>query len=344
MRLARRIGWSLVVVWVVVTVAFAVNTWLPGDPGRLMAGPQARPADVARIRSQLGLDRPPLVQYARFWKRLLHFGPRRVNRNGDPDHATCAAIVPVGRSALHVDFGKSFQMHQPVVDVVAARVPRTFLLASAGVVLQLVFGLTTGTVAACWRNSWLDRLVVGGSVLSVGVPTFLVALLLQYVFGRELRWLPLDGFGNGAIEHAKCLVLPALTLGAYGAAYYTRLVRDEVSVLLEQEWARTARAKGLPPWRVVICHVLRNALLSVITAVGLDFGALMGGAVVTETVFRWPGLGELSVRALLNRDGPVVFACVVVASIAVVTTNLLVDVLYGRLDPRITALQARDTR
>jgi peptide/nickel transport system permease protein len=342
---ARRLGWSLVVVWSVVSIAFAVNTLLPGDPARMVAGPQARPADVARIAGQLGLDRPPLVQYALFWKRLVHIGPRIVDRGADPRHANCSQALPLGRWAVHVDFGKSFQMRQPVVDLIVARLPRTFALAIAGMFVQLLLGVATGVGAAALRGSWIDRFLVGASLLGVSAPTFLIALFLQYVLAYELRWLPLDGFGTSPGEHARCLVLPALTLGIYGAAYYTRLTRDEMGVILRSNWVRTARAKGVAPWRVTTVHALRNALIPIVTAMGLDLGALMGGAIVTETVFRWPGLGELSVKAMLNRDGPVITACVVVTSVAIVASNLLVDLTYARLDPRAaTARRGPGTR
>jgi peptide/nickel transport system permease protein len=328
---ARRLGWSLAVVWAVVSIAFAVNVLLPGDAALMVAGPQARPADVVRIREQLGIDRPPAVQYVRFWRRLVHFGPRAK----EGEHASCAVVLPLGPSALHLDFGKSFQMRQPVVDVIATRMPRTLLLAVAGVALQLLLGVSTGVLAALRRGTWLDRLTVGTSLLGISAPTFLIAVLLQVTLARELRWLPLDGYGASMAQHARCLVLPALTLGFYGAAYYTRLVRDEVRTLLDADWVRTARAKGLPSWRVIVRHALRNALVPIVTAVGLDFGALMGGAIATETVFRWPGLGELSVKAMLDRDGPVILACVIVTSIAIVATNFVVDLVYGLLDPRI---------
>jgi peptide/nickel transport system permease protein len=335
--LARRLAWSVGVVWAVVSIAFMVNVLLPGDPARMVAGPQARPADVTRIREQLGLDRPPVVQYARFWGRLVHLGPRTLGEG----HASCAVVLPLGRSAVHIDFGKSFQMRQPVVDAVAARLPRTFVLALAGMAMQLLLGITTGVFAAVRRGTWIDRLLVGASLLGISAPTFLIALLLQVFVARQLRWLPLDGYGVTLADHARCLVLPAVTLGFYGAAYYTRLVRDEMHVLLGADWVRTAHAKGLAPWRVVMRHALRNALVPVVTAMGMDFGVLMGGAVVTETVFRWPGLGELSVKAMLDRDGPVISACVIVTSIAIVASNLAVDLVYGRLDPRMRLRGAR---
>lgn len=331
----RRLGWSIFVVWAVVSIAFAVNTLVPGDPARMVAGAQARASDVARIRDQMGLGDSAIVQYARFWRRLVHLGPRHIDPAAEPAHATCAVVLPLGSTAVHVDFGKSFQKRQPVVDLVAQRLPRTFALAVAGMFVQLLLGLATGVLAAARRGSWLDRFLVGSSVLGISAPTFLIALALQHVFARWLGWLPLDGFGTTLGEHARCLVLPALTLGIYGAAYYTRLVRDEMAVLLQQDHVRTARAKGLSPVQVLLRHGLRNALVPIVTSVGLDLGALMGGAVVTETVFRWPGLGELSVRALLDRDGPIILACVVVTSVAIVAANVLVDALYATLDPRV---------
>ncbi|HEX3346101.1 MAG TPA: ABC transporter permease [Polyangiaceae bacterium] len=333
--LLRRLGWSIVVVWAVVSIAFVVNNLVPGDPARMVAGAQARPADVERIRQQLGLGDPVLVQYGRFWRRLVHAGPRVIDPKADPAHANCAAVLPLGASAVHLDFGRSFQKRQPVVDLVAVRLPRTLALAAAGMVVQLLLGLGTGIFAAARRGSWLDRFLVGSSLLGISAPTFLIAFVLQLVFARGLGWLPLDGFGTTLADHARCLILPALTLGVYGAAYYTRLVRDEMVVLLQQDWVRTARAKGLSPVRVLLRHGLRNALLPIVTAVGLDFGTLMGGAVVTETVFRWPGLGELSVKALLDRDGPIILACVIVSSVAIVAANVVVDALYARLDPRV---------
>jgi peptide/nickel transport system permease protein len=333
----RRAGWGVFVVWAAVSLAFAVDTLVAGDPARLVAGAQARPADVQRIRVQLGLDRPPLVQYAGFWKRLVHVGPRAVDRKADPDHANCLVLVPLGRAAVHVDLGRSYQLQQPVGDLVATALPRTFALALAGLVLQLLFGVTLGVAAGARRGTRVDRVLVGASLVGVSVPTFLIALALQLVFARQLRWLPIDGFGKTLAEQARSLVLPALTLGLFGAAYYARLVRDEMATLLAQDWIRTARAKGASPVRVLLRHALRAALVPLVTSAGLDFGALMGGAAVTETVFRWPGMGRLAVSAALNRDGPIVVACVIVSAVVVTACSLGVDALQARLDPRLRA-------
>lgn len=334
--LVRRLVWSLVVVWAAVSLSFLVNALVPGDPARLVAGAQARPADVDRIREQLGIGQAPAVQYVRFWRRLVHVGPP-LGATRPPEHPTCTALVSLGGSALHVDLGKSYQQSRPVVDLVATRVPRTFALALAALVLQVLFGAGTGIVAATRRGGWVDRVLVGSSVLGASAPTFLIALVLQLLFAQTLRWLPLDGFGKTFGDHALGIVLPAITLGLYGAAFYTRLVRDEMVTLLAQDWVRTARAKGAGPMRILFRHALRAALVPIVTTAGLDFGALMGGAVVTETVFRWPGLGDLAVKAALNRDGPVLLACVITSSVAVVASSFVVDVLQARLDPQLRA-------
>jgi peptide/nickel transport system permease protein len=341
--LLRRLAWSVGVVWAVVSMVFVLSAVLPGNPARLAAGPQARPADVARIGHMLGLDRPVPIRYVVFWRRLVHFGPRSIDPSSET-HATCAVAVPLGATSIHVDLGKSFQLQQPVVDAVGERLPRTFYLAVAALMVQLLIGVASGTLAASRPGSWLDRGVVSAGVLGVSAPTFLIALALQYLVAYRLRWLPLDGFGETPSEHVLCLVLPALTLGIYGGAYYTRLVRDEVAGLMRSGWVRTARAKGLSGWRVLVVHALRNGLLPVVTAAALDFGDLLGGAVVTETVFRWPGLGDLGVKAMRNRDGPVIVACVIVTSLGVVLANLLADLAYNRLDPRVSGQRGRDSR
>jgi peptide/nickel transport system permease protein len=343
-RLLRRLGWSVAVVWAVVTITFVLDAVVPGDPARMVAGPQASVADVARIRQTMGLDRPAPVRYALFWRRLVHLGPSTVHRDPEDPHSTCAVVLPLGPAALHVDLGKSFQMRQPVVDVVVPRLGRTMALAFAALFVQLAIGLFSGTLAAARKGSWLDRTLVTASLFGLSAPTFLIGLGLQYVVAYRLRWLPLDGFGATALDHVRSIVLPALTLGIYGAAYYTRLVRDEVAGLLTAPWVRTARAKGASEAAVLVVHALRNGLVPIATIAGLDFGALLGGAIVTETVFRWPGLGELSVRATLNRDGPVIAACVIVTSVAVVAANLLADAAYARLDPRVSASRGPDTR
>ena len=328
-RALRRLAWAVLVVWATTTVTFFINNVLPSDPARMVAGPQARPKDVERVRQQLGLDRPVLEQYARFMRRLVHFGPSTFDKK-DPEHGSCANVWRV-----HVDLGKSYQQRRPVTTILGERLPRTVMLAIAAVLVQTLLGVITGLIAAVKRNTAVDTATVGASLVGISAPTFLIGLALQFVLAHRLRLLPLDGFGDTTAEHLVCIVLPALTLGIYGAAYYTRVVRDELIGAVKLDHVRTARAKGLPMWRVWIRHALRNALVPLVTLIGLDLGALVGGAIVTETLFRWPGLGALSVSALLDRDGPVIMGTVIVSSAAIVLANLVVDVSYAVLDPRV---------
>ena len=328
-RAFRRVVWALLVVWATTTITFFINNVLPSDPARMVAGPQARPRDVERIRQQLGLDRPVLEQYGRFMRRLVHFGPSHVSPK-DPEHGTCATFGP-----LHFDLGKSYQQRRAVTTILAERLPRTLMLALAAVLVETLIGVLTGLLAAAKRNTATDHLTVGLSLVGISAPTFILGLVLQFVLAHRLRLLPLDGFGDTPAKHLVCLILPALTLGIYGAAYYTRVVRDELIGAVKMDHVRTARAKGLPMWRVWLRHALRNALVPLVTLVGLDLGSLVGGAIVTETLFRWPGLGALSVSALLDRDGPVIMGTVIVSATGIVLANLLVDLSYALLDPRV---------
>jgi peptide/nickel transport system permease protein len=324
----KRLGWTLLVLWAVVTLTFAIGCGLPGDPARIIAGPQARPADVARIRAQLGLSRPLWAQYGIFLRRLVHVGPSTIDRK-DKEHGSCSALGPV-----HVDLGMSYQQRQPVLRLLSDKLPATVGLAFCAMLVQVGIGLVAGMVAAVRKGSALDHGVVALTLLGVSAPTFLIGLGLQYALAYKLRLLPLDGYGQTFAERAVHAVLPALTLGLFGAAYYTRLVRDEVLVQKSQDYVRTARAKGASETQVMLTHVLRNTLMPLITVIGMDFGTLVGGAIVTEKLFRWPGLGRLSIDAVVERDGPVIMGTVIVASTSIVLANLLVDLSYAVLDPR----------
>lgn len=328
-RFGQRLVWAAFVVWATVSLAFLVNHALPTDPARMIAGEQAPAEAVARIRAELGLDRPLHVQYGLFFRRLVHTGPSAFERD-DPKHGTCAAIGPV-----HLDLGKSYQQRRPVVTILAERAPRTLLLAFAAAIVQLVLGVAAGVVAAAKRRRPADRVAVGLSLLGISAPTFAIGLFLQWLFAVKLRLFPIDGFGETAAEHAASLVLPALTLGVFGAAYYTRFVRDEMIGELSQDYVRTARAKGLSERAVVVRHALRNATMPIVTVFGLEVGTLVGGAIITESVFRWPGIGSLSVHAMLDRDGPLIMGCVMLTSAAVVLSTLAVDLAYLVLDPRV---------
>lgn len=328
-RVLRRLLWAVFVVWATVTLTFVVNAALPADPARMIAGQQAPPSAVAKIKKDLGLDRPIYVQYARFVRRLVHLGPGSFEAT-DPVHATCANV-----GFLHVDLGRSYQQRRPVTTILGERAPRTLLLAFVASVVQALIGVTAGVVAATKKKRPADRVAVALSLLGVSTPTFMIGLLLQWVFAYWLHLFPIDGYGETAGDHARSLVLPSITLGVFGAAYYTRMVRDEMIGELSNDYVRTARAKGLSPLMVTVRHALRNALVPIITMFGLEVGTLVGGAIVTETVFRWPGLGSLSVDAMLDRDGPLIMGCVVITSSVVVLSTLLVDLAYSALDPRV---------
>jgi peptide/nickel transport system permease protein len=324
-RLATKLGWAAFVLWAVVSLTFVINNVLPTDAARMVAGPQARPAEVARIREQLGLTRPVLVQYLAFLQRLVHLSSSSASER---EHTTCATLGP-----LHVDLGKSYQQRRPVTDILAERLPRTAMLALAALVVQTFLGITAGVLAASAHGRPLDRLLVGASLVGVSTPTFIVGLTLQYLLARRLHLLPVDGFGHSLPDHLASLCLPALTLGLFGAAYYLRVAREDMIDVLRRDFVRTARAKGASEVVVMLRHALRNALLPLVTMLGMDLGSLIGGAAVVETLFRWPGLGALSVTALLDRDGPVIVGAVLVTSTAVVLSNVAVDLLYGVLDP-----------
>jgi peptide/nickel transport system permease protein len=305
-RLLRRFAWSLFVIWATITIAFIVESALPADPARMIAGQQAPPAAVARIRKELGLDRPLYVQYGLFLNKVVH-----------------------------LDLGKSYQQRRPVTVILEERAPRTFLLAFGAAVVQAIIGVTAGVIAAANKRRNADRIAVGASLLGVSAPTFVIGLCLQWLFAVKLRVFPIDGYGETTLDHLASLVLPAVTLGIFGAAYYTRIVRDEMIGELAQDYVRTARAKGLSRRAVIVHHALRNALVPIVTIFGLEVGTLIGGAIVTESVFRWPGIGSLSVDALLDRDGPLIMGCVIVTSGVVVLSTLFVDIAYWLLDPRL---------
>jgi peptide/nickel transport system permease protein len=321
------LAWSVFTIWVVVTLTFFINQSLPADPARAIAGPQARPADVARIREQLGLDRPVTAQYRIFMGRLLHTSSDDSQGN---DHSSCARLGPI-----HLDLGISYQLKRPVVQVMGERILPTFFLAVMALLFEVALGVCAGVWAAARRNTLWDYGAVTLTLIGISAPTFLTGILLQYIFAYRLRWLELDGYGLTFFEHTARIFLPALTLAVTGAAYYTRLVRDDMIDLLKQDFVRTAQAKGVARMGVVVRHALRNALLPLITVIGLDFGGLVGGAIVTEKLFRWPGLGQLSVDSVFNRDAPIILGTVIFASTAIVMSNVFVDISYSLLDPRV---------
>jgi peptide/nickel transport system permease protein len=330
LHLLRRLGWAALLAAGVTLVSFAITLLLPGDPARMLVGPQASSADVRHVRQVYALDRPAPVRLARYLRRLVHPGPVERPR-GTPEHRSCA----VGPLGVHLDLGYSFHYRKPVVDLLEAKAPRSLELAVAALLVQLALGITLGLVAAARRGTRWDDAIASATLLGFSAPTFVIGLGLQYVLAHQLGLLPYDGYGTTASEHLRSLVLPALTLGVLGSALYARIVREELRSLLLQDFIRTARAKGGSRLRVLVVHALRNALLPIATLAALELGALASGAIVTEKLFRWPGIGQMTVEALQNRDGPLIVGTVLFSSSAIVLATLALDVVALALDPRL---------
>jgi peptide/nickel transport system permease protein len=295
-RLAQAV---LVVVGVSLVVFFVIR--LSGDPAFLLLAADATEADRARFAREQGFDRPVYVQYAVFARR-----------------------------AVQGDLGRSLRYRQPALPLVLERLPATMELAFAALAVSLVVAIPAGVISAVRRDTPYDNLTMLGALFGQSMPVFWLGIMLILVFSVRLELLPTSG--RGGLEH---LILPALTLGLYSTARITRLVRAGMLDVIGQDYIRTAWAKGLPGRGVIFKHALRNTLIPVITIIGLELGTLLGGAVITETIFAWPGLGRLAVTAIFQRDYPVVQAAVLVTALVFVVSNLLVDLLYGWLDPRI---------
>jgi peptide/nickel transport system permease protein len=311
--LARRLALGLVVMWAVATVVFIMYFVAPHDVARLIAGRQASPETVAAVSRDLGLNRPLVAQYGSFVVRLLHG-----------------------------DLGYSYTNSEPVTSLIAEALPVTFSLALGGAVLWLLIGVSSGTVAARRRRSVVDRTTTGLALLFYSMPTFLLGELLLLGLFYELHLIGIDFFPGGGYvpftqdpaQWAQHRILPWLTIALVSAATYSRLTRASMLDVLGEDYIRTARAKGLSRSRVTVRHALRAALTPIVTQFGLDVGALLGGVVVTETVFGLPGLGQLLVTSINHQDLPTTIGLVLLAAAFVVAANIVVDVLYIFLDPR----------
>jgi ABC-type dipeptide/oligopeptide/nickel transport system permease component len=299
--LIRRLQGALGVVFGVATISFIMVFLMPGDAARMYAGPRAPEETVQRIRELWGLDQPLPVQYVRY----------------------------LGR-AIQGDLGNSTRDNRPVLRAVLERVPATAQLALAGLFVELIIGVPLGILAALRPGSWFDQVATAVSLIGISIPSFALGLVLLYVFGFLLQVFPLGGYGSPI--H---LVLPAITLGIGGTAFYARVLRNNLLEVMGEDFIRTANAKGLRPRTVLTRHTLRNALLPTVTLAGLDLALLLGGVVVIEAVFGWPGIGLQAFNAIRNQDTPMIMGTVLFASIAVVAINLIVDFLYAALDPRV---------
>jgi peptide/nickel transport system permease protein len=298
---ARRLLHLVPVLLGISFLVFLLVHLVPGDPVRVMLQDVGSPEQVERLRHQLGLDRPLAIQYVSFLAR-----------------------------AVRGDFGRSIHTRRPVATEIRFRIPYTVRMAVAATLVAVGVGIVLGSIAAMHHQSVLDYGTMVVALAGVSLPSFWFGLVLILIFSLHLRWLPPTGADS--LLH---LVLPAITLGSGAAAIIARLTRSSMLEVLRQDYIRTARAKGVPDRRMVYRHALKNAMIPVVSIVGLQFASLLGGAVIVETVFGWPGIGRLAVDAIFNRDIPVIQAVVLVAAAIFVLVNLLVDLLYGWLDPRI---------
>jgi peptide/nickel transport system permease protein len=280
---------------------FFMLRMLPGDPAQVLAGQMASPAEIETIRKQLGLDRPVYEQYLSYLSRLVR-----------------------------LDLGRSARTQNPVIEEIWARLPNTVLLAVVAISLACLFGIPAGIISAVRPYSWVDYVVTMGTLFGISMPVFWLGLMLVVVFSVVLRWLPAGG--TGSWQH---VVLPSVTLASFVVAFIARMTRSTMLETLSQEYIITARSKGLEEKVVVIKHALKNALIPIVTVVGLQFGLLLGGAVLTETVFAWPGIGRLIVDSILARDYPVIQGTILIFGLLYILVNLAVDLLYAVIDPRI---------
>jgi peptide/nickel transport system permease protein len=307
--LSRRLLATIPVMAIVAVLVFTMLRLTPGDPAAIIAGAAGTAQDVAAIRSRLGLDRSILAQF----------------------------FVWIG-NILTGDFGESFFFKKQVADLIADRIGPTLALATTTIILSVVVAVPLGVLAAWKQGTWIDRIVMGFSVLGFSVPVFVIGYLLIYVFAIELGWLPVQGYQplrEGFWGFLQRLILPSITLSVIYIALIARITRTSVLEVLSEDYIRTARAKGLPERVVLMKHALRNAAVPIVTVIGIGVALLIGGVVVTESVFSIPGLGRLTVDAVLARDYPTVQAVILLFSFVYVLLNLAVDVAYTFLDPRI---------
>jgi len=280
---------------------FFMLRMLPGDPAQVLAGQMATPQEIENIRHQLGLDRPVYEQYVIYLSHLVR-----------------------------LDLGRSARTQNPVIDEIWARLPNTLLLAVVAIALACLFGIPAGIISAVRPYSWIDYLVTLSALFGISMPVFWLGLMLVVLCAIILHWLPAGG--TGSWQH---VILPSITLAAFVVAFIARMTRSTMLETLTQDFTTTARSKGLTETVVVVKHALKNALIPIITVVGLQFGFLLGGAVLTETVFAWPGLGRLLYDSISARDYPVIQGTILIFGLLYILVNLMVDLIYAFVDPRI---------
>ncbi|WP_078707641.1 ABC transporter permease [Consotaella salsifontis] len=308
-RVLSRLGGMIVVLALLVTVVFVIVRVTPGDPAAVMLGPDATQADIDQLRAQLGLDQPMLVQY------FLYLG-----------------------QLLHGDLGQSIFLNQPVLSALADRAEPTFFLTIFSILIATIIGVPVGIIAAYKRGTLFDQAVVVAAMLSASIPSFWLGLLLIQWFSVQMGWFPTSGYGGpyaGFFDRIQHLVLPAVSLGIVNSALIVRFTRASMLDVLQEDYVRTARSKGMSEFRAVMRHAFKNALIPIVTVIGLTLALLISGAVVTETVFGLPGVGSLVVSAVLRRDYPVIQGALLVVAAIYVLINFLIDMLYVVIDPRV---------
>ena len=299
--ISLRLAYSLPALWLIFTMVFALAHLVPGDPVQQMLGEGATQSDVTQLRHALGLDKPLGTQYVNYLAGVTH-----------------------------ANLGESFRFQQPVAKVVLGHYPATLELALAALIVCCAIGIPAGILAAQKRATPTDHAVGFFTLLGLSVPNFALGPLLILIFSVLIGWLPVSG--RGGLSH---LILPAVTLGAALAAILTRMVRTSVLEQLSSDYVRTARAKGLTERAVLLRHAFRNALIPILTILGLQFGTLLAGTIVTETIFSWPGIGRLAVQAIEARDYPLLQGCILLIAVSYVVVNLLTDLVYAFADPRV---------
>jgi len=307
--LSGRFTGMVIVMLIVAVLVFFITRLAPGDPAAIMLGDQATAADIAKLRAQYGLDKPMLVQFG-FWLKEL----------------------------AHGNLGQSIFLQMPVTEALASRTEPTFFLTIFAVALACLIGIPCGIVSAVWRGRAVDQIFTGVAMLGASIPSFWFGLILMQIFAVKMGWFPVAGYGDpGAplLDRLHHLLLPAVVLGVLNSALIIRFTRASMLDVLSDDYVRTARAKGLNERRVILRHALRNALIPVVTVIGLTAALMIGGAVVTETVFGLPGVGNLVVSAVQRRDYPVIQGALLAIAVIYVLINLAIDLLYTLIDPRV---------
>tara|TARA_Y100001949_G_scaffold166427_1_gene163085 strand:+ start:1034 stop:1954 length:921 start_codon:yes stop_codon:yes gene_type:complete len=299
--LLKRVAYAFLILIGITFITFILTYIIPADPVRMLAGRSATPETVESIRQQLGLDRPLIIQYLNYLYNLLQG-----------------------------DLGRSYVQKTQVTELIMSRLPATLLLMVGAIFFELLIGLTVGIISSVKRGTNLDKILTTISFVGISAPQFVVGLILLYLFAYKLDFLPLGGYGT--ISH---LILPALTLGITGGGWYGRMTRSSMIDVLRQDYIRTAKAKGASNSRIVLIHALRNAILPIIAMIGLDIGIFMSGAVVVESVFGWPGIGQLAWQAIQRLDIPIIVGVTIVAATFIILGNLIADIASAISDPKI---------